>query len=223
MLRPETMGRDRFEALLMRAGFRLTVSRSYTRTTYAYKGHRFDNLITGLDITATDQLWVSDITYFRYKQRFYYLTFITDVFTRKIIGFKVSDNLMAEANIKALKMALKGKNKDKLKGLIHHSDRGTQYIHHQYLALLEQHGIQVSMGNKAWENAHAERINGIIKNEYLNHMSFSDNDSLTRKLRSIIRLYNSQRPHGRLPAMMTPEQMETSNLKNMNYKVKINY
>jgi len=207
LLQPDGIGRDRFIQLLMDNGYASKRVRNYTRTTYSGKYH-YPNLISGKVLTGVNQLWVSDITFIWVDQRWHYLTFIMDVYSRKVVGYAVDKYLHAQANIRALQMALKNTKGQSLKGLIHHSDRGSQYIHREYLQLLKTHGIEVSMGNKAWENAHAERINGIIKNEYLNPMLIKDFEDLKRKVKKVVILYNSIRPHGALVNQMSPEKYE---------------
>lgn len=208
LLQPDGIGRDRFIQLLMNSGYRTTRVRNYTRTTYAGKYH-YSNLISGKVLTGVNQLWVSDITFIWVGQRWHYLTFITDVYSRKIVGYAVDKHLHAQANIRALKMAFKNNKGKNLKGLIHHSDRGSQYIHKEYLKMLKEGGIEVSMGNKAWENAHAERINGIIKNEYLNPVLIKDYEDLKTKVKKVVNLYNKERPHGALLDQLSPEKYES--------------
>lgn len=207
LLQPDGIGRDRFIQLLMNNGYGTKRVRNYTRTTYAGKYH-YPNLISGKVLTGVKQLWVSDITFIWVDQRWHYMTFITDVYSRKIVGYAVDKHLHAQANIRALKMAFKNTKGQSLKGLIHHSDRGSQYIHREYLKMLKERGIEVSMGNKAWENAHAERINGIIKNEYLNPMLIKDFEDLKRKVKKVVSLYNKERPHGNLLNQLSPEKYE---------------
>jgi transposase InsO family protein len=207
LLQPDGIGRDRFIQLLMDNGYGAKRVHNYARTTYSGK-YYYPNLISRKVLTGVNQLWVSDITYILVDQRWHYLTFITDVYSRKIVGYAVDKHLHAQANIRALQMALKNTKGQSLNGLIHHSDRGSQYIHKQYLQLLKKHDIEVSMGNKAWENAHAERINGIIKNEYLNTMIISDYEDLKRKTKKVVNLYNGERPHGTLMNQLSPEKYE---------------
>ena len=207
LLQPDGIGRDRFIQLLMDNGYASKRVRNFTRTTYSGKYH-YPNLISGKVLTGVNQLWVSDITFIWVDNRWHYLTFIMDVYSRKIVGYAVDKYLHAQANIRALEMALKNAKACHLKGLIHHSDRGSQYIHKGYLQLLKKHGIEVSMGNKAWENAHAERINGIIKNEYLNPMLIKDFEDLKRKTKKVVGLYNKERPHGTLMNQLSPEKYE---------------
>ena len=125
--KPACLGRYRFEELLLEKGYRVRYKPNFIRTTYSC-GSYFPNLIEGLELTNVNQVWQSDITYFHLNGRFYYLTFIIDVYSRKIVGFAASRSLHAQANIAALKMALKARKGAGLGQLIHHSDRGGQYI-----------------------------------------------------------------------------------------------
>lgn len=210
-LSPQGIGRDKFESLLVAQGFGLSRKRNYHRTTYScYPWQAYDNHIKGLQLTDVNQLWVSDITYIRCVDEHLYMFLILDVYSRKVVGWHVSDSLRAEGNVKALKMALRGKKRGDLKGLIHHSDRGSQYIYHEYTGMLKNHGITISMGNKAWENAHAERINGILKNEYILEQDFTSLGELEKVARKSISLYNEERPHWNLPCRLSPTEFEKS-------------
>lgn len=120
-----------------------------------------------MEVTKPHQVLQSDITYFYLNDDSYYIVFILDVYTRKIIGYNVSSNMRHESNIKALKMALKQIDLKERSNMIHHSDRGSQYGSKAYVKILNDSGIKISMGLKAQDNAFAERINGTIKNEYL--------------------------------------------------------
>jgi putative transposase len=225
VLKPD-LGRDRFEALLLDNGMRLRPVRNYARTTHAHPSIRYPNLITGMVVKAIDQLWVSDITYVPFESRFYYVTLITDVYSRRIIGAAASRNLAAEANLRALRQAIKLRGGRIARGLIHHSDRGSQYVDGEYVGLLESHKTRISMGNKAWENAHAERVNGILKNEYLLPQGIKSFEHLVVSLRRMVKLINQERPHGRLPNRMTPcafEEILRTRPHAIDYNVKINY
>lgn len=197
-LHPEGIGRDGFEKLMSRNGLKVGPVRSSKRTTVAHPSSQYPNLLSGKELDGPNQVWVSDITYIRVGERFYYLTMIMDVYSRRILGWSLSSTLEAESNLRALKMALKVRNGIDLKGMIHHSDRGGQYIYGPYLKLLEDRGIRVSMGNKAWENAHAERINGIIKLDYIEPNNPQSWEELKRVTRRGIVLYNKDRPHSAL-------------------------
>lgn len=206
MISPD-IGRDRFVFEMTRRGYALASVRSMVRTTRS-GSHRFPNLIKGLIISGSNQVWQSDTTYFRIGERFYYLTFIIDVYTRATIGFSVSTNLKAEANVKALKMALKNRKGKDLTGLILHSDGGTQYRYKPFVEELRNHGISSSMCEAATDNAYAERLNGVIKNEYLIYWSADGLKGLERLTRKAVKNYNEVRPHGQLPDKMSPSQYE---------------
>lgn len=137
----------------------------------------------------------SDITYFDVGSRFYYLVFLIDVYTREILGYNVSDNLRTESNLSALKMALKQIPQANWNSMIHHSDRGSQYGSKQYVKLLQNCGIRISMGTIAQENAYVERVNGTIKNEYLKLWRITDFKCLKRSVRKAVNHYNSKRLH----------------------------
>ena len=199
-IQPEGMGRDKFCRIFQQLGYGLKGVPNRMRTTIPAH-HVFKNLIEGAVITGPNQLWQTDITYIRLAERFYYLTFIVDVYTRRIVGYAVSANLRAEANLKALHMALSQLTASQLDGLIHHSDRGSQYTDGEYLALLRSYGITISMGKKATDNAYAERVNGIIKNEYLIPRRLISLKQLRYWCRQAVTDYNNQRPHRRLGKM----------------------
>lgn len=192
---PDDIGRDRFIEIGMDNGLGIKKQKSYQRTTYSTKSAWFTNLTAGLPITGINQVWVSDITYYRVGNVFYYLTFIEDVYSRRILGYVAHHNLSAEANCRALEAALAVRSGTVLKRLIHHSDRGTQYISNKYLKILSDNSIAVSMCNSVYENSHIERVNGIIKIEYLNCQSINTFDDLKKKLAIAVKLYNEGRPH----------------------------
>lgn len=202
-LRPDFIGRDRFVEIFMELGYRVKKMKNYVRTTEPTH-LKYPNLIEGLCVYKPNQLWQSDITYFYLNGRFYYMVFILDVYTRKIVGYTVSDSLRAEANIKALNHAIKSQKDASLQRMIHHSDRGSQYIDKRYLQLLKDQGIEVSMGLKAQENAYAERINGTIKNDYLRRWHIKSYNELRVKLKKAVNHYNNKRLHDSLPKGNSP-------------------
>jgi transposase InsO family protein len=153
-----------------------------------------------------NKVWQTDITYFQVGERFYYITFIVDIYTKVIKGYKVSEHLFAEANIDALQMALR--REKNVEGLIHHSDRGSQFTDSHYKKILKDKGIKMSMGLAAWENAYAERVNGIIKNEYLNRKTIKNFKTLTLEVTKAVNHYNKERIHNHLPNRNTPMQFE---------------
>ena len=205
---PEGIGRDAFIALGLQEGFRLKNIDKQTRTTYSVKSSRYRNLLGGKEFDGINQLWSSDITYFFCLEQFFYIVFIMDVYSRRIIGYNIADNMRAVNNLSALKMALELRNIDHYKQrLIHHSDKGTQYASDDYIELLEQRGIQISMCNEVYENTHIERINDTIKNQYLKRMEIKSNKQLAQKLNEAIKAYNESRPHQSLNRM-SPVQYE---------------
>lgn len=207
-IRPQTMGRDAFEDFCREEGFAVKPKRSYRRTTNSSGVKRFDNLTLSIELTAPDQLWVSDITYFEVGDSFSYLTFILDGFTRKILGYSVSISLRTTATtLPALKMALSARGKQQFENLILHSDGGGQYYADDFLKLTRQNGIKNSMCKYPWENPYAERINGTIKNNYLIHWIIKDTKQLTKEVDRAVKLYNSDKPHKSLKRL-TPDEFE---------------
>jgi len=209
ILNPEFIGRDQFIATMMRLGYRIKKKKNYKRTTIAGKKF-YPNLIKGLQIEAPNTVWQSDITYLPLNDRHYYAVFIIDVYTKKIVGYKVSDNMRAQANLNALKMALK-ENKAPL---IHHSDRGSQYTYHQYIDLLKSSSTKISMSLSGLDNAYAERINRTIKEEYLSYWKPKTFYQLKQCVKKAVENYNEIRTHKHLPKM-SPNTFEKywSNLK----------
>jgi putative transposase len=207
-LRPSFVGRDRFVELMMEAGFRLKSSRCWRRTTYAGKV-RYPNLIKGRRLAAPWVIWQSDITYIEVGGRFYYAVFIVDVYSKRIVGYKVSSNMRATANVQALAMALANCPAPE----IHHSDRGSQYSCQEYVSRLKEKNIRISMGAKAQENAYAERVNRTIKEEYLDHWQPGTYEQLTRQMKKAVAHYNQNRPHNHLNKM-TPAYFESQCLNN---------
>jgi transposase InsO family protein len=156
---------------------------------------KYNNLIVGLEITRPEQVWVSDITYIRMIHNWAYLSLITDAFSKKIMGFCLRMDLLTEGCIEALNMALS--NRMYNESLIHHSDRGSQYCSQSYIKILMKNELAVSMTQNGdpYENAIAERVNGIIKTEFnLNssHLSF---EQTLLKVKNAIENYNNMRPH----------------------------
>jgi transposase InsO family protein len=205
-LRPDWIGRDRFIELMIGQGYRIQKYKSRIRTTTP-ASHRYPNLIEGMILWDKNQLWQSDITYYRVGESFYYAVFIIDVYTRVVLGYCVSDSLQAQANLVALKMAIRNAG-GMIKGLVHHSDRGSQYVSTDYVSLLADHGVHISMGLKGQENAYAERINGTIKNEYLIYREITTLAGLKRQTRQAVEHYNTKRPHNSLKGRASPKQFE---------------
>lgn len=207
-IQPEGMGRDKFCRIFGQLGYGVRPPKNRMRTTIP--AHKiFENLIEGRTVGGPCQVWQSDITYIKIGEEFYYLTFIIDVYTRRIVGYATSKSLRAEANLKALKMAIDQFSAEALEGCVHHSDRGSQYTDGRYLALLRSWGMPVSMGGKATENAFAERINGVIKNEYLIRWEPKSFKTLRRRTRQAVADYNTKRHHGALGRLAPAEYEQT--------------
>jgi transposase InsO family protein len=196
-LKPKGLGRDKFCRIFGQLGYGVRQTKNPIRTTIP--AHKvFNNLIEGRLVTGPSQVWQSDITYIKVGDRFYYLTFIMDVYTRRIVGYAVSESLRAEANIKALKMAFTAAPSEQLRGCVHHSDRGSQYTDGRYLKMLRGEDMHISMAGRAQDNAFAERINGVIKNEYLVRWSLSSLRQLQYYSKKAVSDYNTKRHHGSL-------------------------
>ncbi|HZH68342.1 MAG TPA: IS3 family transposase [Chitinophagales bacterium] len=199
-LKPDFIGRDKFIDIFMSLGFRIKRNKNYMRTTYSIS-NQYPNLIKGLLVNHPSHIWQTDITYIRVGERFYYAVFIIDVYTKKIVGYQVSDNMRASANIEALRKALKNHSAP----LIHHSDRGGQYLCKNYLQLLEDNECQISMALSAQDNAYAERINRTIKEEYLHYWKPKTFDELKNQLKKAVSNYNRRRIHNHLNKMIPSE------------------
>lgn len=190
------VGRDKLFDILREHDMLVKRKRSYVKTTNSYhKFHKYSNLIKNMEITRPNQVWVSDITYIRLTRGHCYLALITDVFSRKIVGYDISDSLELAGCIRALKSALA--HARPAPGLIHHSDRGLQYCSNQYVEILLKTNIRISMTeeNHCYENALAERVNGILKDEFYLDQSFSSLDLAAKVSHNAIRIYNTKRLH----------------------------
>lgn len=205
------VGRDKFIEIGMRANLNISLPKSYTRTTFSTKSKRYQNLLIGKDFDDINQIWVTDITYFRIGEIFAYICFLMDVYSRRIIGYQTATSLHAQLCMDTLNRALKTRKMEDYQGqLIHHSDRGTQYIFNDYTHLLDKKNILISMCNSAYENAHMERLNGIIKNEYLRHYSIKSFEQLQNMLPKAIKAYNDDRIHWELHNCLCPNQFEVA-------------
>ena len=189
-LKQDFIGRDRFIELMMELGYRLKRKKNYRKTTIASKLY-YPNLIKGMQVNRPSMIWQSDITYIPIGDKHYYAVFIIDVYSKKIVGYKVSDNMRAQANMDALHMALKENDAP----LIHHSDRGSQYTYKDYISLLKLNGSKISMALSAQDNAFAERINRTIKEEYLDHWKPKSFNQLKRMTDKAVMNYNTKRLH----------------------------
>ena len=186
------LGRDQCEKILLSNGFRVQFPPNFHRTTYSVGKLYHPNLIEGLTIDGLDQVWQTDITYFEVNNSFFYLVFILDIYSRRIIGWSIDSSLWAQANQRALQQAINLRGGDPLPGLIHHSDRGGQYIDRDYTGQLAKYKIAPSMCKYAWQNDYCERVNGTIKNEYLKNWTISDFNQLNKAMFKAVDLYNNE-------------------------------
>jgi hypothetical protein len=206
-LQPDGLGRDAFEAICRSEGLMSIKVKNWTRTTDSSGVVRFDDLTKGLIINHIDQVWQSDITYFDINGKFYYITFIQDIYTKMIVGHNTSKSLSTEeTTLPALKIAIRRRKKD-LDGLIFHSDGGGQYYCKKFLDITGSMKIKNSMCEYAWENGTVERLNGVIKNNYLKHRQIGSFDDLKKEVDRAVQLYNCDKPHKALKRK-TPQMFE---------------
>ena len=190
------VGRDTLFNIL-RKHHMLTLRKKYSsRTTNSlHRFRKYKNIIKDLEVTKPNQVWVSDITYIRTVKGFCYLALITDMHSRKIVGYDLSDSLELKGCVRALKKAIyQAKN---IKQLIHHSDRGIQYCSNIYTQILKRNKIDISMTqeNHCYENAMAERVNGILKDEFYLDQTFDNLLQAKKVAKNAINLYNQTRLH----------------------------
>ncbi len=190
------VGRDCLYDILRANDMLVKRKKASCKTTDSYHHfHKYNNLIKDMEVTAPNQVWVSDITYIRTVNGFCYLALITDLYSRKIIGHDISDSLELTGCLRALKKALwQVRHAGKL---IHHSDRGVQYCSHMYVNELKKRNIKISMTeeNHCYENAVAERVNGILKDEFYLDQCFFSTAHAKKASKNAIKIYNSKRLH----------------------------
>ena len=226
MLRAElskiNIGRDKLFKILKANHMLIAPKKSYHITTDSH--HRFrkhKNLVNGIDVNRPEQLWVSDITYIGNRKNPSYLALVSDAYSKKIMGYDVSASLALDGSVRALHMALNNRSYRNLP-LIHHSDRGLQYCSDEYQKILVENTIDTSMTEKydPYENAIAERINGILKQEFA--IASYDTDLKTKKklVKDAVNIFNTIRPH-LSNHMLTPNRMhEQKTLERKQYKSK---
>jgi putative transposase len=208
-LQPSCMGRDQFERFCMDSGYRIKKLRNYRVTTNSLGVTRFPNMIKDLEVTRVNQVFVSDITYYDMGPDTCYLTFIMDLFNREIVGWSESDNLRTESTtLPALHRLIKERGRANLKGAIIHSDGGGQYYCKEFKSLTKELGMINSMTEeKVYENSHAERLNGVIKNNYLYPYGPTNMTSLKKLLDKAVFMYNTGKPHKAL-GKLTPKSFK---------------
>lgn len=202
-----SIGRDRLFDLLREEGLLIIKKKKYTKTTDSKHWMRkYPNLVRGIQLQRPEQLWVADITYLSLSDRYCYLHLVTDAYSKQIMGYNVSESLAASETQKALQMALRSrKYEDRL---THHSDRGLQYCSAGYVRALQQKCIAISMteDGSPYDNAIAERVNGILKDEYGLDEVFDSYEQLQLQIQQSIDSYNNRRPH-ESNHLLTPNEM----------------
>ena len=213
------IGRDAMFNLLAERGLLITKRkrRGFITTLSKHRFKKYPNIIKGFIPIAPNQLWVSDITYIHLSDDFAYLSLITDAYSHKIVGFYLSEDLSAKGPLKALKMALTG-NPD-CENLIHHSDRGVQYCCDEYVKLLQNNIIKISMTENGdpLENPLAERVNGILKSELLEEV-FVDFKIAQQAIAVACSTYNHLRPHGSIDNLKPVEAHQRTGKLNKRWK-----
>jgi transposase InsO family protein len=201
------MGRDKFYSLLRTNDLLVKPHRRRIKTTDSKHGYRkYPNIIKGYEASGPEQIWASDITFVATETGFVYVSLVTDQYSKKIMGYQVHPTLEAEGSLEALRMALKNRRHRETR-LIHHSDRGKQYSCEEYIKLLERNGIQISMSapGNPYENAVAERVNGIVKTEFYLNSYFRNIEQVIKIVKETVSVYNKERPHASCD-YLTPEQ-----------------
>jgi putative transposase len=209
------MGRDVLFNFLRAEHLLIKPKRSYVKTTNSkHWMKKYPNLIKDIDVNRPEQLWVSDITYIKTDKGHEYLSLITDAYSKKIMGYELLENLSTAGPLRALEAALK--NRKYKQELIHHSDRGLQYCSADYVQKLKENNIKISMTENGdpYENAIAERINGILKYEFLIIDGFKDHVQALKVIEESISIYNESRPH-------LSCQMLTPNMTHLQRKIKL--
>lgn len=211
------IGRDTLFDVLREENLLVKKRKRYVITTQSkHWMKKYPNLIEGMEVLRANKLWVADITFISIGDKFAYLYLITDAYSRKIVGHCLSPRLDADGGAGALRMALRSVNPNERIGLIHHSDRGAQYCSLNYVHVLQDEKILISMTQNGdpYENAVAERVNGILKSEWIHSEVYDSFDQASLRVHEIISIYNTARPHLSCN-MLTPEQayLKTGKLK----------
>jgi len=209
-MNPVFIGRDRFESICRECGLKVVKEKRSKRTTDSTGVVRFPNLLKGKKLSEIDEVWSSDITYFEVNKAFYYITFIIDNYSRRILGHEVSSRMLTEqTTLPAMKKAIRTRQREGVikQGIIIHSDGGGQYYADDFLDLTTRYKFKNSMCEYAWENGKAERVNGVIKNNYLKHWNIRSLGQLIKMVDRAVSLYNTDKPHISL-GRMTPVEFE---------------
>lgn len=204
---PEGIGRDKFIRVMQDNGLGVPRKRSFRKTTDSRGVTRFPNRLEGFEVTGVNQCFVSDITYFDLNGKFYYLTFIMDLYNREVVGYSASKRMHTEVTtLPALEMVVRNRGKAALQGAIIHSDGGGQYYAESFKNKTSKSLKMInSMGKECYDNAHAERLNGTLKNAYIIPYHPKNFNDLKCKAKKAVEMYNKQKPHKALDGK-TPVQ-----------------
>jgi len=206
---PDFIGVNQFIEYGMLHGFEHIPYKKAPKTSIFSDKKDYPNLLRNLKISDINQVWVSDTTYYKLRRRWYFITFIMDLYSRLIIGYHASNRLFAAANLTTLQMAIQTRGVSNFENkLIHHSDRGSQFKSKEYTDGLKNAGIQISMGLIVYDNIHIERLHQTIKGEYLKHRNIQSEKDLFFHLQKDVNFYNTQRPHAAL-GKMSPSEFES--------------
>lgn len=202
-IKPKEMGRDKFVRTFLTLGYGVRKTKRFKKTTDSSGVKRFDNYTTNLELNGINQCFVSDITYFEMNNVFYYLTFIMDLFNREVVGYSVSKSLRTnDTTIPAINMLARNRGSNALKGTIFHSDGGGQFYADEFINITRNDlKLIPSMGKSCYDNPHAERLNGVLKNNYIIPYGPVNYNDLKRKTKKAIKMYNYEKPHKALGGM----------------------
>ena len=212
------IGRDKLFDILRENDMLVRPRKQRYYTTQSHHWLRkYENLIENATVSSSNQIWVSDITYVKFNDEVYYLYLITDVYSQKIVGFHICNDLQASSAVEALKMSLRNHQIAKPFSLVHHSDRGVQYCSEEYTEILNNHKVLISMAKPSspHENAIAERVNGILKEEWLYDLVINEGENPHHRIKGIIEVYNKIRPHNSL-GNIAPSQVHDMGFKRHN-------
>lgn len=218
------IGRDKLFAILREEEMLIKQRKRHVRTTDSrHSFRRYPNLLKQITVTRPEEVWVSDLTYIRLEKGFCFLSMITDAYSRKIVGYDVSDSLAIDGAIRALKMAID--TREYKTQLVHHSDRGYQYCSKEYIRVLVGNGIQISMTENSdpYENALAERMNRTIKEEFITMKKLTNIQVVKQLIDETVRLYNQYRPHLSCDFMTPNVKHKFQQLNKSNYNLITNY
>ena len=208
-IQPDFIGVNAFTTYGMTHGFEPVSYKKSPKISVLGESPDYPNLLIDLKISDINQVWVSDTTYFKINGVWFYITFVMDLYSRRIIGYHADKTLLAAAHLKALEMAILTRAVTAYDHrLIHHSDRGVQYKSNLYADALKAAQINISMGRIVYDNIHIERVHQTIKGEYLIHRNIQSEKNLKYHLQKDVRLYNEERPHLSLKKM-TPGEFES--------------